>query len=151
MIFIVTLIATAVAALLHLFSWGPFSDLVAIPATGLVAMGVMGFIGRLIRTVREHLVGIVPSRLPRPEVFVWITGLLELAGAVGLLIPVTQPWAAAGFALLLICVFPANIKDARDQGAADGSFTRRITVRGAQQVFFLALCVWTLLGGLLPA
>ncbi len=38
-----------------------------------------------------------------------IVGIAEIAGGVGLLIPMTRVWAAWGIIALLIAVFPANI------------------------------------------
>jgi uncharacterized membrane protein len=75
---------------------------------GLAAMftltGVAHFVG-----MREELIAMVPPFLPAPELLVTITGLLELAGAVGLLIPRTAAWAAGGLTLMLIAMFPANV------------------------------------------
>lgn len=59
--------------------------------------------------MREELISMVPSILPYPGLIVTITGLLELAGAIGLLWRPTALWAAAGLSLLLICMFPANV------------------------------------------
>jgi uncharacterized membrane protein len=36
-------------------------------------------------------------------------GIAEIAGGIGLLIPLTQAWAAWGIIALLIAVFPANV------------------------------------------
>jgi len=52
---------------------------------------------------------IVPPGLPWPLGLVYATGFLELAGAVGLLIPGLRRAAAYGLAALLIAVLPANI------------------------------------------
>jgi uncharacterized membrane protein len=75
---------------------------------GLAAMftltGVAHFVG-----MRDELIAMVPPFLPAPELLVTITGLLELAGAVGLLIPRTAAWAAGGLTLMLIAMFPANV------------------------------------------
>ena len=38
----------------------------------------------------------VPPMSPRPDVLVFLTGLAELAGAIGLLLPATPFWAACG-------------------------------------------------------
>ncbi|MFT4211741.1 MAG: DoxX family protein, partial [Microbacterium sp.] len=73
----------------------------------------------------------------------------EAAGAVGVLLPATRPVAAAALTLLLIAVFPANVVDARTKGAADASFARRIVVRGAEQLCFVALCIWILVAAAL--
>ncbi len=62
----------------------------------------------------------VPPRLPRPDLLVTVTGVLELVGAVGLLVPATARLAAAGLGLLMLAMFPANVSAAR----------RRLTLAG---------------------
>ncbi|MFI9641958.1 DoxX family protein [Micromonospora sp. NPDC051925] len=62
---------------------------------------------------REGLIAMVPPRLPHPGMLVTATGVLELAGAVGLLIPATARPVAAGLALLMVAMFPANVSAAR--------------------------------------
>jgi uncharacterized membrane protein len=57
-------------------------------------------------------VAITPSWVPRPERVIQFTGLCELAGSVGLLIPRTRKLAGVMLALYAVCVFPANIKHA---------------------------------------
>jgi uncharacterized membrane protein len=46
-----------------------------------------------------------------------IVGVAEIAGGVGLLIPLTQAWAAWGIIALLVAVFPANIYMLTSKGA----------------------------------
>ena len=55
---------------------------------------------------------IVPSYVPWPETVVWLTGIAEIAGATGLLIPKLRQMAGIGLALYAVCVFPANINHA---------------------------------------
>lgn len=55
---------------------------------------------------------IVPSYVPWPDTVVWLTGIAEIAGAVGLLIPKLRYMAGIGLALYAVCVFPANINHA---------------------------------------
>src|SRR5262245_53954126 len=50
---------------------------------------------------RPDLVRMVPRSLPRPEAIVMLTGVLEVLGAVGLLLRPLAPLAAAGLSLLL--------------------------------------------------
>ncbi|MDP4097061.1 DoxX family protein [Paenibacillus sp. P96] len=59
--------------------------------------------------MREQMIDMVPPFLPYPGFIVTLTGLLELAGAAGLLFRLTVPWAAGGLTLLLILMFPANV------------------------------------------
>ncbi|MEV4758028.1 DoxX family protein [Micromonospora sp. NPDC049559] len=96
--------------------------------------------------LRADLVAMVPPALPRPELLVTVTGLLELAGAVGLLIPATSRWAAAGLALLLLAMFPANVSAARRGLTLGGRPVTPIGRRTVEQVCYLALAVAVLVG-----
>jgi uncharacterized membrane protein len=51
----------------------------------------------------------VPPVLPWHKALVWISGVAEIAGGIGLLLPSWRSSAAWGLVLLLIAVFPANI------------------------------------------
>lgn len=58
---------------------------------------------------------IMPPYLPWPYQLVILSGIAEIALAIGLLIPQTSQYAAWGLILLLIAVFPANIHMATHQ------------------------------------
>ena len=55
---------------------------------------------------------ITPAWVPHPATVVALTGIAEIAGAVGLLIPKVRRAAAIGLAAYAVCVFPANINHA---------------------------------------
>ena len=57
---------------------------------------------------------IVPDWVPLPRDTVLFTGVCELAGAVGLMLPRFRFAAGIGLALYALCVWPANIKHAVD-------------------------------------
>lgn len=57
----------------------------------------------------EPFVLIVPPYLPAPELLVAISGVCEILGGVGLLIPRVRTVAGWGLLALLIAVYPANI------------------------------------------
>ena len=57
---------------------------------------------------------IVPAWVPWPEQIVILTGLCEIAGAIGLIPPRLRRCAGIMLALYAVCVFPANIKHALD-------------------------------------
>lgn len=59
--------------------------------------------------MRAELIAMVPPALPEPALLITITGVLELAGAAGLLLRPTAPWAAGGLAALLVALYPANV------------------------------------------
>jgi uncharacterized membrane protein len=62
----------------------------------------------------ERYLAMMPDFVPMHFEIVLFTGLCELAGALGLVVP--QLTRVAGFmlALYFVCVFPANIKNALD-------------------------------------
>jgi uncharacterized membrane protein len=64
---------------------------------------------------------ITPHWVPFPEIIVAFTGVAEIAGAVGLMIPQTRKWAAIGLALYALCVWPANFNHALNSIAFDGN------------------------------
>ena len=96
--------------------------------TGVAHFGAFG--------MRDDLVAMVPPALPAPELLVTVTGVLELAGAVGLLLPATWPWAAAGLSALLVAMFPANVYKALEDPTLRAS--QELGPRTALQVIFLA-------------
>ena len=57
-------------------------------------------------------VAITPGWVPHPAQVIMLTGLAELAGALGLLIPPLRRAAGIGLALYALCVWPANINQA---------------------------------------
>lgn len=96
-----------------------------------VLTGVAHFVG-----MRDELVAMVPPALPAPELLVTVTGVLELAGAAGLWIARTRPWAAGGLAALLLAMFPANVY-AHLEGITDHTVDG-LLLRTLMQVVFLA-------------
>ncbi len=62
----------------------------------------------------ETFMRIVPPYFPDARLMVEISGVAELAGAVGLLVPVLRRAAGWGLAALLVAVFPANLYMATD-------------------------------------
>ena len=52
---------------------------------------------------------ITPGWVPYPEFVVAFTGVAEIAGAIGLMIPRLRYAAGIGLALYALCVWPANI------------------------------------------
>jgi uncharacterized membrane protein len=52
---------------------------------------------------------IMPDYLPRHHELVLLSGLAEIAGGVGVLVPQTRRAAAWGIVLMLVAVFPANV------------------------------------------
>ena len=68
-----------------------------------VAVGVSHF------TDPQVFVGIMPPYLPWHLELVYISGVFEILGGIGLMLPFSRRFAAYGLLALLLAVFPANI------------------------------------------
>ena len=55
---------------------------------------------------------ITPDWVPFAPEVIFLTGICELLGALGLLIPQTRRWAGWALAAYTVCVYPANINHA---------------------------------------
>lgn len=75
-------------------------------AVSLVIVGITHFIRP------DQYARIVPPQLPAPEALVYISGVFEILGGIGLLVPYVSVAAAWGLIALFIAVFPANINQA---------------------------------------
>ncbi|SDY49697.1 Uncharacterized membrane protein [Micromonospora pattaloongensis] len=105
---------------------------------GLALMFVVTGVAHFSRARRRELIAMVPPRLPRPDLLVTVTGVLELAGAAGLLLPAAARWCAAGLGLLMVAMFPANVSAARRHLALGGHPVTPLLPRTALQVLFVA-------------
>lgn len=81
----------------------------------------------------------IPPWLPFPHTLNIISGLAEIAGGIGILIPKTRRAAAIGLIILLIAIFPANIHVAIN-GWEGNDFPRSILI--ARLPFQLLFIAW---------
>jgi uncharacterized membrane protein len=88
--------------------------------------------------MKRDLIAMVPPSLPRPDLLVFCTGVLELAGAGGLLIEATRFWAACGLILLMGAMLPANISAARRGIRLRGRRATSLWLRVPMQILFAA-------------
>ena len=65
-------------------------------------------------------VKIIPPFIPAPLAMVYLSGLGEIAGGIGLLIPALRRAAAWGLVILLVAVFPANVYMAMERVPVTG-------------------------------
>jgi uncharacterized membrane protein len=87
---------------------------------------------------RPDLIRMVPPIFPRPDLMVTITGILEILGLIGLLIPVLAPYAGVCLAILLVALFPANVRAATHNLTIAGHRATTLPTRALIQVVFLA-------------
>ena len=64
---------------------------------------------------------IVPPWVPNARLATYVSGVFEILGAIGLLVPATRVAAAWGLIALLAAVLPANIHMLNQARAADAS------------------------------
>ena len=115
-------------------------------ALGLAAMFVLTGVAHFAPPMRRDLIAIVPPRLPAPGLLVTVTGVLELLGAAGLLLPVTRVAAAVCLLALMLAMFPANVYASRMSNPPK-SMTTRLSLRTATEVVFLAAAISVAVGG----
>jgi len=75
---------------------------------GLLFVGVDHFV------VPRRYLPMIPKIMPFPRALVLFTGLCEIAGGVGLLIPALRMASGWALALYFVCVFPANLKNLKN-------------------------------------
>jgi len=80
---------------------------------------------------------IIPPFFPHRPQLVLLSGALELAGAVGLLLPAFTRAASFCLALLMIAIFPANVYAANQ--SVGGMHMPGVPVRLAMQVVYIVL------------
>ncbi|MGN6504466.1 MAG: DoxX family protein [Tepidisphaeraceae bacterium] len=75
-----------------------------------IALAVLFVIaGALHFVLAEKYRQIVPPQFPAPGALVAISGIAEIVGGAGVLVPSLRRAAGWGLIALLLCVFPANV------------------------------------------
>jgi len=103
---------------------------------------IVSAFGHFFRTAT--FASIVPPAFPDATAWVVLTGVLELAGAVGLLLPKTTKAAAVCVTLLMIAVFPANIYAAGE--TVGGLHMPSVSVRLTMQIVYVLLVLMAVWG-----
>lgn len=94
---------------------------------------------------------ITPDWVPFPEQVVFLTGVAEIAGAIGLLIPSQliphiRYASGIGLALYAFCVYPANVNHAVNNIAIGGE-TASWAYHGPRLLFQPVFIWWALIAG----
>ena len=93
-------------------------------------------------SMRTDLIAMVPPWVPNPGFMVTFTGMCEILGAIGLLLPPTRRVAAVGLIMFLLAVLPANIHAAQAGVTLRGAPPTPLWPRVALQALFIALIWW---------
>ena len=92
--------------------------------------------------MKEDFVRMMPPSIPWPRALVYFTGICEIAGAVGLLLPAFRRVAYALIAFFL-AVLPANIHAARAGVTLRGKPATSLWLRTPMQILFIAVAFWS--------
>lgn len=92
---------------------------------------------------RAGFVGMVPPWVPvNHDLVIVVTGILEICGGIGLLVPATSRAAGLALVLFLIAVFPANVYAAQHHLRIFGRVHPAVLPRTIDQIVLLAIVVW---------
>jgi uncharacterized membrane protein len=112
---------------------------------GLYAVVIMFlFTGATHFTAMKHdYAAMLPDPLSGNLGVIYLTGALQIAGAVGLLVPRTRRLAGICLALLLVAMFPGNVYAALNGIEFRGEPPTPLWLRTPIQLFFIGMVLWT--------
>ena len=110
---------------------------------GLAVMLLLTASGHFIAPMKEDLTRMIPSWVPNPRAMVFFTGLCEIAGAIGLVVPALQRVAGIALIVFFVAILPANIHAARAGVTLRGRPPTPLWLRVPMQVLFIALTWWS--------
>ena len=93
--------------------------------------------------MKHDLTRMIPSYFPRPLLIIYMTGVLELLGAAGLMFPQFRRLAGICLIALLVGMFVANVNAAQRRITLRGQPPTPLWLRAPMQVFFIALLWWS--------
>ena len=112
---------------------------------GLIAVVIMFvFTGATHFTAMKHdYAAMLPGPLSGNLGIIYLSGVLEIAGALGLLVPRTRRLAGICLALYLVAVFPGNVYAAVNEVPFRGEPPTPLWLRTPIQLFFIGMVWWT--------
>jgi uncharacterized membrane protein len=138
---IVLVVVTLLARLAGRFGVRELQDWPAATRVGLAAMFCLTASAHF-SSMRSDLIRMVPPSLPNPALIVTLTGICEILGAAGLLVPRTRRAASVALILFLVAVLPANIHAARSGVTLSGAPPTPLIPRVALQALFIGAVWW---------
>ena len=139
---IILIVATLLARLAGQLGFRGLHHWAAAVRAGLAVMFFFTAIAHF-NDMRPDLIRMVPPWVSAPEFMVTFTGVCEILGGVGLLVPRTRRMAAVALIVFLIAVLPANLYAAMIGGTIGGEPVTPLLPRIALQVLFVALVWWS--------
>ena len=94
-------------------------------------------------SMKYDFAAMIPAPLPNDLWVIYLSGVLEISGAIGLLIPRTRKLAGISLVLLLVALFPANVYAALNEIPLRGEAPTPLWLRGPIQLLFIGMVWWT--------
>ena len=93
--------------------------------------------------MKDDFVRMMPPSISWPRALVYFTGVCEIAGAAGLLLPEFRRAAAYALIAFFLAVLPANIHAARAGVTLRGKPATSLWLRIPMQFLFIAIAFWS--------
>ena len=139
---VVLIIATLLARLIGQIAVHPLRDFAAATRAGLAVMLFFTAAAHF-NSLRPDMIAMVPPFVPNPQFMVTFTGICEVLGALGILVPPTRRVAAGALILYMFAVLPANIYAAQTALTLGGAPVTPLIPRVALQLLFIGLLWWS--------
>jgi uncharacterized membrane protein len=97
------------------------------------------------------MVRMVPPFLPFADALVYITGVLEVLGAAGLVLTATRRYAGYALAALFVALIPANIYAAVADVPFAGGEATPLWQRIPEQILYIGVALWVAQSSIEPA
>src|SRR4028119_546575 len=94
-------------------------------------------------SLKHDFAAMIPAPLPNDLWVIYLSGVFEIAGAVGLLIPRTRRLAGICLVLLLVAVFPAHVYAALSEIPLRGEANTPLWIRTPMQLLYIGMVWWT--------
>ncbi|MCV2402515.1 hypothetical protein OFY17_06370 [Marinomonas sp. C2222] len=92
--------------------------------------------------LKLDMLAMLPPPIPKDLSIIYLTGLFEFAGAIGLLLPRTRILASYCLIVMLICFFPANIYAALNDIPFNGRAATPLIIRTPIQLLLIISLVF---------
>jgi uncharacterized membrane protein len=92
-------------------------------------------------SMKDDFVAMLPEPVPKDVRIIYLTGLAEIAGAIGLLIPNTRRAAGMALVVQLAAMFPANVNAALQGIPLRGKPPTALWLRAPMQLLYIAV-IW---------
>jgi uncharacterized membrane protein len=113
-------------------------------AAGRAALAVMFlFTGSMhFSSLKHDFAAMIPDPLPDGLWVIYLTGLFEIAGGIGLLVPRTRKLASRCLILLLVAMFAANVNAVVNDIPLGGDAPIPLWLRAPMQLLYIVMAWW---------